>query len=151
VTTAQWISLLLQCVFGLLVVLALGWSVTHPSQRAEARPHQAHAEWLAARERAETLLAEMLSEEEYCLLGRKGYLEVSSPSIPERVYRIPRYRGRIHVYEDNRAVMSLCVQPIELVPDADVVLIHKLMIEGNEQEYLRTANRFEVTPFRQYL
>jgi hypothetical protein len=41
--------------------------------------------------------------------------------------------------------MALCVQPIDPVPDGDVVMMHKLMIEGNEEEYLRIANRFEPT------
>ena len=145
------VSLLIQIAFGTLVLAALCWSVTHPSQRHDVQPHQAHSEWLAAKERAEKLLAEMLSDEEYTQLSRRGYLEVRRPSIPERVYQIPKYRGRIHVYEGKKAVMSLCVQPVDLVPDADVVLIHKLMIEANEQEYLRIANRFEVTPFRHHL
>jgi hypothetical protein len=38
--------------------------------------------------------------------------------------------------------MELCLQPVEPLPEGDVVLMHKLMIEANEQEYLRTANHF---------
>lgn len=87
------------------------------------------------------LLAEMLTEDEYSQLGRLGYLEVRSPSVPDRVYHIPKHRGSVKVYESGEGVMSLCVQPVKSVPDADVVLIHKLMIEGNEREYLRLANR----------
>ena len=34
---------------------------------------------------------------------------------------------------------------VGLIPDGDAVLMHKLMIEGNEEEYLRIANRFEPT------
>ena len=30
---------------------------------------------------------------------------------------------------------------VERVPDHDTVVMHKLMIEGNEREYLRIANR----------
>lgn len=145
------LPILAQVAFGLVVVAALCWSLAHPSYRHDARPHQAHSEWLMAKSRAEQLLTELLTQEQYVQLSRRGYIEVVSPNIPNRVYRIPKYRGRVHVYESGKAVMSLCAQPIELVPDADVVLIHKLMIEGNEQEYLRLANRFEVTPFRQYL
>ncbi|MDP9382063.1 MAG: hypothetical protein M3Q29_18355 [Chloroflexota bacterium] len=40
----------------------------------------------------------------------------------------------------DRLLMPLCVQPVERMPHADVVLTHKLMIEGNEQEYLRGAD-----------
>jgi len=38
--------------------------------------------------------------------------------------------------------MRLCVGPVDPLPDADVVLIHKLMIEANEDEYLKAANVF---------
>ncbi len=145
------LPILAQMLFGLLVVAGLSWSLAHPSHRHNVQPHQAHSEWLAAKARAEHVLMEMLSPEDYQHLARRGYIEVRSPNVPERCYRVPKYRGRIHVYEAGRPVMSLCVQPVHHIPDADVVLIHKLMIEGNEQEYLRIANRFDVTPFRQYL
>lgn len=135
----------------LMVVGSLCWYLGHPARAHDVRPYQPHSEWLAAKGRAEQLLAETLAPEEYVQLSRLGYIDVPSPNVPGRVYRVPKYRGRVRVYEDGRPVMSLCVQPVELVPDADVVLIHKLMIEGNEQEYLRLANRFEITPFRQYL
>ena len=38
------------------------------------------------------------------------------------------------------------MQPTRWVPDGDLVLMHKLMIEANEAEYLRTANFFK--PYR---
>ncbi len=44
------------------------------------------------------------------------------------------------MYVKDRQIMPLCVQPVEGIPRADVVLTHKLMIEGNEQEYLRGAD-----------
>ncbi len=102
-------------------------------------------DWRAAQERAEALLQELLTEEEYRQLERRGYLEVRSPSRPQRVYRIPRHQGQVKVYEGGVPVMALCVQSTEPMPDGDVVLMHKLMIEGNEDEYLRVANRFEPT------
>lgn len=144
------LPLLAQITFGLLVIAAVCWSVANPANRDEFRLCQTHSEWLEAKTRAEALLAEMLPEDEYQQLARRGYLEVPSPSTPDRVYRVPKYRGRVHVYEKGKPVVSLCVQPERLVPDADVVLIHKLMIQGDEAEYLRLANRFEITPFRHY-
>lgn len=98
---------------------------------------------LEAERRAEALLWEMLGPEQVRELEQKGYLEVASPSRLGRVYRVPRGRGMVSVYEDGKAVMSLCVQPVEWIPGADVVLMHKLMIEGNEEDYLKTANQFE--------
>jgi hypothetical protein len=38
--------------------------------------------------------------------------------------------------------MRLCVQSVEPIPDGDAILMHKLMIEGDEAAYLRIANRF---------
>ena len=38
--------------------------------------------------------------------------------------------------------MRLCVQPVESLPDADVVVLHKLMIEANEESYLQKANKY---------
>lgn len=96
-----------------------------------------------AEQRAETLLKTLLNSDQYSHLVRKGYIEVQSSMFPYRTYRIPRHRGSVEVYEMGRLVMSLCVQPTETVPDADVVVMHKLMIEGNEREYLRRANYFD--------
>lgn len=96
-----------------------------------------------AEQRAEQLLKILLSSDQYNHLVRKGYIEVQSGMYPYRTYRIPRHRGSVEVYEMGRLVMSLCVQPTEQVPDADVVVMHKLMIEGNEREYLRRANYFD--------
>lgn len=96
-----------------------------------------------AEQRAEQLLKSLLDTDQYGELVRKGYLEVQSGMYPYRNYRIPRHRGSVEVYEMGKLVMSLCVQPTEVVPDADVVVMHKLMIEGNEREYLRRANYFD--------
>jgi hypothetical protein len=98
---------------------------------------------LEAERRAEDLLREMLSPAEARELEQRGYLEIPSPNRQGRIYRVPRGRGMVSVYEDGRAVMSLCVQPVEWIPGGDVVLMHKLMIEGNEEQYLKTANQFE--------
>ena len=110
-----------------------------------AGPVGTRQDWRAAQERAEALLQVVLSAEEYRQLERRGYLEVQSPSRPNRMYRIPRHQGQVKVYEAGVPMMALCVQSIEPIPDGDAVLMHKLMIEGNEDEYLRVANRFEPT------
>jgi hypothetical protein len=103
------------------------------------------SEWREAQERAEVLLKHVLSEDEYRSLDRRGYLEVKSPSRPRRVYRIPRHQGQVKVYEGGVPLMALCVQSVDPIPDGDTIVMHKLMIEGNEAEYLRVANRFEPT------
>jgi hypothetical protein len=97
---------------------------------------------LAPEARAQTMLHDLLEEHEYQQLVRCGYLEVASPGHAQRLYRIPAADGLVRVYEQDVALADLCVQPAEPLPRGDVVLLHKLMIEGNEAEYLARANQF---------
>jgi hypothetical protein len=97
---------------------------------------------LSAEGRARAMLREMLTDGEFRQLVELGYLEIRSPSRPHRVYRIPGSSGRVRVYERGREIVELCLQSTEPLPDSDLVLLHKLMIEGNEQEYLAKANHF---------
>jgi hypothetical protein len=97
---------------------------------------------VASEQRAEVLLRDLLNQSQLHQLRRRGYLDVPSPSRANRTYRIPRSRDQVRVYEDGRLIERLCVQAVEPVPTGDVVVMHKLMIEGNEDEYLRLANHF---------
>jgi hypothetical protein len=97
-----------------------------------------------AQDRAEALLRDILTAEEYAQLREHGYLEVRSRSRPTRMYRIPRGPVQVTVHERGVAVELLCVTPVDWLPPSDVVLTHKLMIEGDEQEYLRRANRYHL-------
>lgn len=94
------------------------------------------------RERAEALLRELLDEHEYQQVRKQGYVEVVSPSNAQRIYRIPRFLGRVSVYEGGHVVRELCIHPVELIPSADVVVMHKLLIQGDEERYLALANQF---------
>ncbi len=93
-----------------------------------------------AEQRAADLLREVLSEDERRQLSDQGYLAVPSPRIVGRVYRVPADPGWVEVHQEGTLAMRVCVQPIHPLPYSDVVLMHKLMIEGNEEEYLRKAN-----------
>jgi hypothetical protein len=97
---------------------------------------------VASEQRAEVLLRDLLNQSQLHQLRRRGYLDVPSPSRANRTYRIPRSRDQVRVYEGGRLIERLCVQAVEPVPTGDVVVMHKLMIEGNEDEYLRLANHF---------
>ncbi len=94
------------------------------------------------RERAEALLRELLDAHEYQQVRKQGYVEVVSPSNAQRIYRIPRFLGRVSVYEGGHVVRELCIHPVELIPSADIVVMHKLMIQGDEEQYLALANQF---------
>lgn len=91
---------------------------------------------------AEKLLRDSLSQEQYHQLRTFAYLEVPSPGRQGRVYRVPRGPGQVLVVEHGRVMERLCLQPMESLPEADVILMHKLFIEADEQTYLATANHF---------
>lgn len=93
-----------------------------------------------AEESAKVLLRDLLSDREQQQLADSGYLTIPSPSVGSREYRIPARGGYVYGYESARVVMAICLQPAERLPLADVVLVHKLMIEGDELGYLRQAN-----------
>ena len=90
--------------------------------------------------RASELLRAILTAEQYDQLIEQDYIDIPSPSYPERVYRVPQFSGRVQVREKGKLKMWLCLQPIDWVPDADIVVIHKLMIEADEKIYLQKAN-----------
>jgi len=127
----QALAALCWMVIGLAIVPLL-WLMAQPYLRG----------WSRAERRAASLLRETLTAEQLRQLTWRGYLEVSSPTEPQRVYRVPRSKGYVQVLENGRAVMRLCLQPVECLPDADIVVLHKLMIEGNEETYLQKANKY---------
>lgn len=125
----------------LFLLLAIYYLSQSPDGRV-GRWRDSVSEHLSAESRAKVLLREMLSENQYHQLIKYGYLEVASPCYDSRTYRIPGAGGLVKVYERGCPIMELCLQPAEPLPDGDVVVMHKLMIEANEQEYLQRANHF---------
>lgn len=105
-------------------------------------------ERLLAEQRACMLLRQQLGDEEFTLLVRRGYVDIPSPSLPDRAYRIPYTQGMVEVMEDGLGTMRLCIVPTRWVPDCDLVIMHKLLIEGDEARYLRVANRFPTVAAR---
>jgi hypothetical protein len=98
--------------------------------------------WLEPYRRANKLLRTVLTPEQYRHLVWRGYVDIPSPRDQERFYRVPRYPGLVGMIEQGERKADLCLQPLEWVPDADIVVMHKLMIEADEEIYLQTANRF---------
>ncbi|HEY7349408.1 MAG TPA: hypothetical protein VH599_13925 [Ktedonobacterales bacterium] len=139
----MWESLSLLLGIWLLFLLIAIYYLSQSSDGSRGgRWRDSVSEHLSAESRAKSLLREMLTESQYQQFLKFGYLEITSPSIEHRVYRIPGAGGLVKVYERGCAIMELCLQPTESLPDADVVVMHKLMIEANEQEYLQKANHF---------
>jgi hypothetical protein len=117
-------------IFAALCLGLLGWLV-----------YDNYLKWSEANRRAGELLRSVLTREQQRQLVRHGYLDIPSPRGPECIYRVPQAHGLVGVIEQGRRKASLCLQPQEWVPDADIVVIHKLMIEADEETYLQTANK----------
>jgi len=126
VLTALWWTVIV------LAILPMVWLLFQPYLKG----------WSRAERRAADLLRDILTPEQFRQLLWRGYLEIPSPTAPQRVYRVPRTKGYVQVIENGRATMRLCLQPVECLPDADVVVLHKLMIEANEETYLQKANKY---------
>jgi hypothetical protein len=121
-------------VAGIILALAfivLGWQVVG-----------SYREWFSAKRQAGELLRAVLTPEQYRQLIQEGYIDIPSRRDQERTYRVPHGPGLVRVIEKGRQTASLCLQPLERVPDADIVVMHKLMIEADEETYLQKANRF---------
>jgi len=99
-----------------------------------------------ARARAEELLLRHLAPEQRAQLQERGCFVVTARS--GRRYRI--YRGRSHNVKlldaADREVKSYCAYPRELVPEGDVMLSQKLMLELAEERFLGIANSYPIQP-----
>ena len=94
-----------------------------------------------AKRRADQVLRTVLTGEQYGQLMQQRYIDIPSPSDPERIYRVPKLPGLVQVREKGSTTMWLCLQTLEWMPNADIVVIHKLMIEADEETYLQKANQ----------
>lgn len=97
------------------------------------------AEGDAAWERAEGLLRDSLTPQQYASYQSRGYLELPSRLHPGRVYRVDGWRP-VAVFEKGQFVGAICIRPREHLPGPDVVLARKLLVEGAEEELLRSGN-----------
>jgi hypothetical protein len=137
-----WLLLLVGTV-GLYVALSIAASCHAVSGAVTAQwealnAHLTDAAWARAHE----LMKGVLDEHEYHQVMTKGFLDIHSPNKEGRIYRVRRCGGTVAMFEHGFQVLELCVQPAEPLPRGDVVLLHKLMIQGNETEYLATARRY---------
>jgi len=116
----------------ILAIMPMVWLIVQPYVKG----------WSRAERRAANLLRDTLTAEQFRQLIWRGYVEIPSPAEPQRVYRVPKSRGYVQVIENGHPTMRLCLQPVECLPDADIVVLHKLMIEANEEIYLQKANKY---------
>jgi len=109
-------------------------------RRVQAAMDQRSRDYAAARkaaaERAEKLLESCLTSEQRGQLAKHGWFTVVARS--GRVYQIKRGRARNVI--EMRTGRTYCCHPIDNVPDADTMLAQKMMLEVEEDEFLRMAN-----------
>ncbi len=94
----------------------------------------------AAWTRAENLLRDSLTPDQYDAYLRRGYIEIPSRLHPRRMYRIDGWRPVAVFEEGGRFAGAVCLRPRENLPGPDVILAQKLYIEGAEEEFLRAGN-----------
>jgi hypothetical protein len=90
---------------------------------------------------AEDLVRHVLSDREYAQLRREGFIEVRSRRVPGRAYRIPAGGSPVAALEPDGRLVYLCLQPALPVPRPELLIIQKLLLEGDEDEFWQRANR----------
>lgn len=115
------------------------------NQEYEAQRIQVEGERKMARERAAQLLQEALSERQRLEMAEKGFFSLTvhdSKTKEQRHYRIRKGRsGNVEQIDANgNRLKGFCIHPIMACPDEDTMLAQKLMLETQEDEFLRVAN-----------
>ncbi len=108
----------------------------------EAAARRVEAEVLRdqADKRAEQLLLAHLSPEQQRDWRRAQYFELITKGGRYRLYK--GWAGNVALIGENGAEISrYCIHPREVIPEADNLLAQKLMLELEEAEFLRIANR----------
>lgn len=93
----------------------------------------------AAREKARLLLVDCLEENQREEFERDGYFHVETRDGTRRYRLRPGGQPQRVMGEDGRR-WSYCIHPSGGFPSEDVVLAQKLLLETNEEEFLRIAN-----------
>src|SRR5690606_14901979 len=106
-------------------------------QRNQAERIRIEGERAIARERAELLLQESLSEQQRAELAEKGYYSLQSIS---KEGQIKHYRIRRGIAQNinevdpssGKVLKTICAHPRVSVPEGDAMLVQKLMLEDPE-------------------
>ncbi len=115
--------------------------VVFPTTRFEEAGPPYHEVRDVAIRKAEALLREHLDPEQQDQLNRNNQFRLIARS--GRCYEISRgHAGNIFAF-GGAQTMKYCIHTRESMPDADHMLAQKLLLESNEEEFLRLAN---VTP-----
>lgn len=113
-------------------------------EKREIENREREKEKQKAEEKARKLLSELISKSDYKKFCKSGYVDVEGKS--GRIYRIePRRQIKVFDGKDKLdvAIESLCITtPNYYLPEADEIIWKKLLIEADEEEFLKIANHF---------
>jgi len=109
----------------------LGTAVEHHIQIGEQKRSEAE-------HRAEILLRSMLTDEQVEQLDRMSAFVVET----ETKKYLVRHRRRVQELDaDGNPIAAYCIHPRKYVPGHDTMLAQKLLLEADEAEFLRIANK----------
>jgi len=106
-------------------------------QQAQRREEE-QKQLAEAKKRADVLLKAHLTPQQWEELEEKNCFHLF---VGDKKYRINRGRSQnIQLLNSHGLVVkTLCAHPSEMIPDADTMLVQKLMLENAEQDFLRIA------------
>lgn len=94
-----------------------------------------------AQRRALDLLKQILTETQLAAFEKDECIPVDASSGKKYVIKKGR-AGNVFSIKDGKLVEKYCIHPRDSeVPEADVMLAQKLILETNEEEFLRIANK----------
>lgn len=93
----------------------------------------------AAKEKARILLLECLEDDQKEELEKDGYFHVETRNGTRR-YRLRPGGQPVRVHGEDGRHWAYCIHPDFGYPEGDVVLAQKLLLESDEEEFLRIAN-----------
>lgn len=105
----------------------------------EARDAERRAEQEIIRGRARVLLESLLDRKQKAELRKEGHFHVHTKD-GERTYRLKPGHPPLRVKSEDGNRYSYCIHPLEQFPAEDTAAALKLLIEADEDEFLRIAN-----------
>lgn len=126
---------------------ALFWYNVRPQEQTRDTV-RAHRERVAAQRRARRLLLSCLSQRQ-----QKEYRETQAFTVVgSRGQRYLIKKGRQHnvfrIGERGQSELEFCITLDASLPDEDVMLAQKLLLEVDEEEFFRRSNVWRLTPRR---
>ena len=94
----------------------------------------------SANARARALLVEAIGEDAVVRLDMGGTYPIPSKRYPGTEYHLRLKRAPVRVVKQGRIVHEVCIQPTAAMPDYDMVLALKKLIEHDETVLIGTGN-----------